>query len=202
MSSSGMDAGRDRYLDADLASALSHPLRQRILERLSVVGEASPTELARVLDARVANVAYHVKVLLKLNCVELVRTRQRRGALEHYRATTHPWIDADRWAQLPASFRRQTLARELRNILSDASDAVVAGGLDHPDAQLRRVSVVLDRQGWQDVAALVEHLLASARQIHADSVVRAAESQGGEPAIGAEIAVLFFRRAPNPGQSD
>jgi DNA-binding transcriptional ArsR family regulator len=199
----GTDAGRDRPLDPSLATALSHPLRQRILERLSAEGEASPTQLARALDARVTNVAYHIKVLLKLNCVELVGTRQRRGALEHYyRATTHPWIDADRWAQLPASFRRQTLGRELQNIFSDASAAAVAGGLDHPDAQVRRVSVVLDQQGWQDVAALVENLLAAVRQIHADSAVRAAESQGGEPAIGAEIAVLFFRRAPNPGQSD
>jgi hypothetical protein len=39
-----------------------------------------------------------------------VRTRQVRGALEHYyRATAHPWLDAEQWAQLPASFRRQIL---------------------------------------------------------------------------------------------
>jgi hypothetical protein len=52
MSSPGTDAGRDRPLDPNLAKALSHPLRQRILERLSVDGEASPTQIARLLDAQ------------------------------------------------------------------------------------------------------------------------------------------------------
>ena len=127
-----------------------------------------------------ANVAYHVRILLKLDCVELVRTRQRRGALEHYyRAIIHPWLDAEQWAQLPASFRRQTLARALRDIVSDASDAGIAGGFDHPDAQVRRLIVGLDQQGWQDVAALFEHMLASVQQIHTDSAVRAAESHTG-----------------------
>ena len=51
MSSRGTDAGRDRPFDPDLAKALSHPLRQRILERLSTGGEASPNELSRALDS-------------------------------------------------------------------------------------------------------------------------------------------------------
>jgi DNA-binding transcriptional ArsR family regulator len=84
MSSPGTDAGRDRPLDPNLAKALSHPLRQRILEQVSAGGEASPSQLARCLDEPVANLAHHVRILLKLDCVELVRTRQRRGALEHH----------------------------------------------------------------------------------------------------------------------
>jgi DNA-binding transcriptional ArsR family regulator len=108
MSLPGKDAGRDRPLDPNLAKALSHQLRQRVLERLSVDGEASPSQLARYLGAPVANVAYHVRVLLELDCVELVRTRQVRGALEHfYRAIIQPWLDPEQWAQLPASLRRR-----------------------------------------------------------------------------------------------
>jgi DNA-binding transcriptional ArsR family regulator len=202
MSSPGTDAGRDRPLDPNLAKALSHPLRQHILERLSVGGEASPSELARFLDAPVANVAYHVRILLKLDCVELVRTRQRRGALEHYyRAIIHPWLDAEQWAQLPASFRRQTLAQTFRDIVSDASDAGIAGGFDHPDARARRLIVGLDQQGRQDVAALFERMLTSLQRIHTDSAVRAAESLTGEPAIDTEIALLLFRR-PSPPDLD
>src|SRR4051794_29587608 len=120
MSSPGTDAGRDRPLDPIFAKALSHPLRQRILERLSACGEASPVQLARLLDARLPNVAYHVGVLVELGCVELVRTRPRRGALEHYyRALAQPGLDAEQWAGLPASFRRRALARTLRDIVSD-----------------------------------------------------------------------------------
>src|SRR3954453_18778354 len=153
MSFPGTDAGQDRPLDPDFAKALSHPLRQRILERLSVDGEATPNQIARLLDAPLANVAYHVRVLLELDCVELVGTRQVRGALEHhYRATAHPCLDAEQWARLPASFRRQALARTLREIVSDASDAGIAGGFDHPGTQVRRATTVLGPQGWQVVA--------------------------------------------------
>ncbi len=198
MSSSGTDAGWDRPFDPNLTKALSHPLRQRILERLSADGaEASPTQLAHLLDAPVGNVAYHVRVLHKLECIELVRTRKVRGALEHYyRAIAHPWLDAEQWARLPASFRRQALARTLRDIVSEASDAGVTGGFDHPDAQVTRVSAVLDEQGWQDIAVLLEQLLTSVQRIHADSAVRATEEETGRPIIDTEIALLLFRRAP------
>jgi DNA-binding transcriptional ArsR family regulator len=196
MSSPGTDAGRDRPLDPNLAKALSHPLRQRILERLNADGEASPTELARRLDERLPNVAYHVRILVELDCLELVRTRQVRGALEHYyRAIAHPWLDADQWARLPASFRRQTLARTLRGIVADASAAGLAGGFDPPDAQVKSVNVVLDDQGWQDIAELLEHVLASAQRIQADSAIRAAKNETLQPAIETEIALLLFRRA-------
>jgi DNA-binding transcriptional ArsR family regulator len=181
MCSPGTDAGRDRPLDPDLAKALAHPLRQRILEQLTTRGEASPSQLARSLDEPVANVAYHVKVLLKLDCVELVGTRQRRGALEHYyRPVAHPWLG---------------LARTLHEIVADASAAGLAGGFEPLHAQVTRVNVVLDEQGWQDVAVLLERMLASAQRIRADSAIRAAEHEPGEPTIEAEIALLLFRRA-------
>jgi DNA-binding transcriptional ArsR family regulator len=197
MSSPGTDAGRDRPLDPNLAKALSHPLRQRILERLSVDGEASPTQIARVLDERLPNVAYHVRVLLELNCVELVGTRQVRGALEHYyRAIAHPWLDAEQWAQLPASFRRQAFARTLREIVADASEAAVAGGFDQPAALVRRLGLRLDAQGRYDLARLLEDMLASAQQIHDDSAVRAAKGEADLPSIDAELGVLLFNRPP------
>jgi DNA-binding transcriptional ArsR family regulator len=199
MSFPGTDAGAEWPVDPDLAKALSHPLRQRILERLSAAGEASPNELARVLDAPLGNVAYHVRMLLGLGCVELTRTRPRRGALEHYyRATAHPWLDAEQWGNLPASFRRQALAGTLRDVVLDASEAGVAGGFDHSDAQVKRVSVELDQQGWQDAAELLEQTLASLRRIHATSVSRASGGDIDQRTVDTEVAVLLFRRAPHP----
>jgi DNA-binding transcriptional ArsR family regulator len=196
MSAPGTDAGRDRPLDLNLAKALSHPVRQRILERLSVGGEASPTQLARVLDEPLGNVAYHVRVLQRLGFVELVRTRQIRGALEHhYRALAHPGLDAEQWAQLPAAFRRLALGRTLRDIVSHASDAGVAEGFDHPDARIERVSLELDQEGWSDVARLLEQTFTALQQIHADSTVRAGERKFGRTSIDAEVALLLFGRS-------
>ena len=198
MSFPGKDAGRDRPLDPNLAKALSHPLRQRILERLSVSGdEASPTQLARRLHAPLPNVAYHVRILLELDCIELVRTRQVRGALEHYyRATAHPWLDAEQWAQLPAAFRRLALARTLRDIVSDASDAGVAGGFDPPDAQIRRVGVELDQEGWSDAVRLLDQTFTALEQIQTDSTARASGRRPGQPTIDAQVALLLFRHRP------
>ena len=197
MSPPGTDAARDRPFDPNLAKALSHPLRQLILERLSVGGEASPNQLARTLDEPLSNVAYHVRILQRLGFVELVRTQQRRGALEHhYRALAHPWLDAEQWAQLPTAFRRLALARTLRDIVSDAADAGVAGGFDHPDAQVGRVSLELDQEGWSDVGRLLDQTFTALQQIHANSTVRAGEPKPGQPIIDAEIAVLLFQRPP------
>jgi DNA-binding transcriptional ArsR family regulator len=197
MAVSGTDAGRDRPLDPKLAKALSHPLRQRILERLSAGGEASPSQLSHALDEPLGNVAYHVRILHRLGFVELVGTRQVRGALEHrYRALAHPWLDAEQWAQLPAAFRRLALARTLRDIVSEASDAGVAGGFNPPDAQIRRVSIELDQEGWSDAVRLVDQTFTALEQIHTDSTARASGRQPGQPMIDAQVALLLFRRRP------
>ncbi len=191
MSPPGTEAGRDRPIDPDLAKVLSHPLRQRILERLSAGGEASPNELARALGTPLGNLAYHVRLLHRLGFLELVGTRQRRGALEHrYRALVHPWLDAAEWARLPIAFRRTAVARTLRDTVSDAADAGVAGGFDHPDAQVRRISLQLDEEGWSEAARLLDEMYTALQQLQTDSAARTSE----QPLVGTEIALLLFRR--------
>jgi predicted transcriptional regulator len=66
-----------------LERALAHPLRARALE---LFGDApkSPNQVAKELEVDVSSLAYHVRVLRKLGCIELVETKQRRGALEHF----------------------------------------------------------------------------------------------------------------------
>ena len=123
----------NRQLDERLAKALSHPLRQRILQRLNEGGVQSPNELSRELGDPLGNVSYHVRILRELDCVELVRTEQRRGALEHYyRATAQPWLDDKQWARLPAAFRRKTLGRTLSELLESAGDGEPGGRLRPP----------------------------------------------------------------------
>src|SRR3954447_12874693 len=93
--------------EARIAKALAHPLRGRILQRL---GErvASPADLAAELGAPLGVVSYHVRMLCDYDCVELVRTEPRRGALQHfYRATARPRLDAEQWRTLPAGLRRE-----------------------------------------------------------------------------------------------
>lgn len=74
-------------IDQRLAKALSSSLRARALNLISE-GVASPKAIAKELGLDVRSVAYHVRVLRELGCIELVDTKQRRGAVEHiYRVT-------------------------------------------------------------------------------------------------------------------
>ena len=82
MTQDGSANGEQRML-----KALAHPLRAKALP-LFADGAVSPIQVARQLDVDVSHLAYHIRVLRKLGFIELVETRQRRGALEHfYRAT-------------------------------------------------------------------------------------------------------------------
>jgi diguanylate cyclase (GGDEF)-like protein/PAS domain S-box-containing protein len=106
-----MTSERGSSLDVRVAKALSHPLRMRILERLRD-RVASPNVLARELDEPLGNVAYHVRVLATLGCVELVEKKSSGAAFEHsYRALVDPELlaaperagaDEDRLAQVEA----------------------------------------------------------------------------------------------------
>jgi DNA-binding transcriptional ArsR family regulator len=182
-----------RQLDERLAKALSHPLRQRILQRLNEGGVKSPNELSRDLGDPLGNVSYHVRILRELDCVELVRTEQRRGALEHYyRATAQPWLDDKQWARLPAAFRRKTLGRTLSELLEAAGDASQTGSFDDPAAVVNHVSLALDEQGWKEVTKLLNDTAEAAVRIQSES-----QKRQGEPGaeIRTELGILHFRRA-------
>jgi DNA-binding transcriptional ArsR family regulator len=81
-----------------IAEAFVHPLKLRILAlmaappppRAPAAGSPepgwSPNSLCRALGAPLGNVSYHVRQLEKAGLIELVATKQRRGALEHYYA--------------------------------------------------------------------------------------------------------------------
>lgn len=90
--------------------ALGNPVRAKAL---AILNEriASPNEIAQELGQSVGHVSYHVNVLKKCECIELVDTASRRGAVEHfYRATIRLLIDDEAWAacrrrSVPASPR-------------------------------------------------------------------------------------------------
>lgn len=76
-------------VDQRLLKALAHPLRAKALP-LFAEGTVSPIQVAKQLDVDVSHLAYHIRVLRKLGFIELVETKQRRGALEHFYRATNP----------------------------------------------------------------------------------------------------------------
>ena len=139
-------------VDARLAKALSHPMRAHIL---AILNErvASPNEIAGMIDERLPNVSYHVRALHELGCIELVRTAQRRGAIEHYyRALKRPFFSDRDWKRLPQSARQAMSDVALQMIWEDVSTAIEEDTFERrPDRYLTRSPLVLDERGWDEL---------------------------------------------------
>jgi DNA-binding transcriptional ArsR family regulator len=182
-------------LDERLIKALAHPLRWRIVETLVERGEASPVELARLLDQPLATVSHHTRVLRDNDCIELTRTEPRRGAVEHYyRALMPAFFDDEQWASIPTVLRRGLAAQVFRRVVAEAAAAGAGGAFDAPGAHLARMVVELDDHGWGELSELVIEFLARAQAIQDDSDARRGTGDGGD-ARTSEIALMHFELA-------
>jgi DNA-binding transcriptional ArsR family regulator len=174
-----------------LAKALAHPLRVRILTELNR-GISSPNQLAQELDEPLGNVSYHVKTLLEYDCVELVKTEPRRGAVEHfYRATERAFFNDADWAKIPASARKGIDGVILEAIGQDATAAMLEGTIDsRTDAHISRTPLILDDAGWVELSKLLGETLEQAMKIGEESAGRLANE--GAEGIPASLALLHF----------
>jgi DNA-binding transcriptional ArsR family regulator len=180
--------------EARIAKALAHPLRARILQRL---GErvASPGDLASELDAPLGVVAYHVRMLRDYDCVELVRTEPRRGALQHfYKATARPNLDDSQWRTLPSGLRRELAGETIAELVGDLGTAADSGKLEDPDVVLTRAPLELDAKGFKKLNKLMARTLDQALAIAAESSARRNEGASGE-VFATELALLHFKRS-------
>jgi DNA-binding transcriptional ArsR family regulator len=179
-------------VDHRLAKALSHPLRARIL---TILNErvASPNEITDMLEERLPNVSYHVRALLDLECVELVRTAQRRGAIEHYyRAVRRPFFTDRDWKRLPKSGRQAIADVGLQLIWEDVSAAIEADTFEaRPDRHLSRTPLLVDEQGWGELRDALNKLLEDADRIARRSAQRLAKGDG--EGIPTRLALMHFQ---------
>jgi DNA-binding transcriptional ArsR family regulator len=174
-----------------LAKALAHPLRVRILSSLSK-GISSPNQLSQELDEPLGNVSYHVKTLLEYNCVELVKTEPRRGAVEHfYRATERAFFSAKDWAKIPESARKGINGVILEAIGQDATEAMISNSIEsRADSHISRTPMIVDEKGWEELTTLLADTLSRAIEIQEEAAGRLAEEKA-EP-IPSSMAILHF----------
>ena len=174
-----------------LAKALAHPLRVRILTSLHK-GISSPNQLAQELGEPLGNVSYHVKTLLEFDCVELVKTEPRRGAVEHfYRATERAFFSDSDWEKIPASARKGISGAVLEMIGQDSTKALVAGTIDaRSDSHISRTPLVLDEKGWSELNTMLGEIVERAVQIQEESASRLTDSKAD--GIETKLAILHF----------
>jgi DNA-binding transcriptional ArsR family regulator len=178
-------------VDPRLAKALAHPLRARTLVILNE-RVASPNEIAEMLGEPLPNVSYHVRTLVDLECIELVRTAQRRGAVEHYyRALKRPFFSDREWKRLPTSARQALADTTLQMIWDDLSESIEAGTLaSRPDLHVSRSAFVLDERGWGELTDALAALLDDAEDIAQRSAERLKKST--ETGIPSRLVFMHF----------
>jgi DNA-binding transcriptional ArsR family regulator len=190
-----MTPNRPEMIDQRLVKALAHPLRVQILDILSD-RVASPNWLSEELDTGLTDVAYHTRTLDKCGCLELVGTARRRGATEHfYKAMPNSFVGTPAWRQVPRSIRGGVSAATLQTFLDKAIAALEAGTLDgNDDTILRWMPLSLDREGWDEVVAIMEEATNLILASHLRSQDRLAES-GAREEISTVVGLASFETA-------
>ena len=170
-------------------------MRARILRILNE-RVASPNEIAEMIEERLPNVSYHVRALLDLGTIELVDTAQRRGAIEHYyRAVVRPFFSDSDWKRIPRSGRQAISDTLLRVIWEDVSEAIEAGTFDsRPDRYLTNTPMVVDEQGWSELAEVMARALRDVQKVESQSARRLKKSK--EAGLPIKVVLMQFESPP------
>lgn len=186
------DAADDDRWEA-WARLVRHPLRQRLLFKYAEA-VTSPAQVAAALDEPLNLVSYHTRVLFDAGCLELVGTKRRRGATQHfYRTMLASEVSDAGWALLPVRLRRVLVRGTLDTIWDEAGDALPRGGLDDPLAHVSRSLFALDLEGRTELSELLKSTLASAA-----AIVEASRDRGPDGDVPYELVMLSFERASRP----
>jgi len=187
-------------VDLKLIRALDHLLRQHIL-LAAVAGPVSPNELSKLLGEGVSQVSYHVNVL-RDDCgrLELVKTKQRRGAIEHYyRANAKTLLPAKAWRGFKKGMRAVVGAGQASDLFNDLAAALKAGKLQGPHDHISRTPLVLDAEGVRNVQAIAERATKEVEDEQQATAKRMKKAKGDVAELtGHSFAVLSFETAWKP----
>jgi DNA-binding transcriptional ArsR family regulator len=190
--------------DPKLVKAYAHPLRIQILGLLDN-RTASPSEIATELGTPLSNTSYHVRQLVALGLVELVRRTARRGAIEHhYTAKVRPTVWDDVYAQLPSIVKRAAVGGLLTETIAEIAAAADEGRFDRDDIHYTRTAGRLDQKGWETISSELAGLLKRVEKAVEQSEARLAKRPHAD-ADDAMIVIMHFPRASRksgtPGRS-
>jgi DNA-binding transcriptional ArsR family regulator len=186
-------APQGETIDQNLVRALAHPMRVRILEALQG-RSASPTELARQFGESLGVVSYHANALLEVECIEQVRTRPKRGTIEHfYTARARSFIGHQDWRRAPLSVRGGVTSEAPRTFVAKVGAALDADTIDsRDDTTLNWMPITVDEQGWRETAEILDRALRELMEVATAS----RERLGGEDGIPVVTGLAAFECPP------
>lgn len=185
-----------------LASAMSHPTRLGAM-RILVERVATPGEIASALEEPINNVAYHIRVLKRLECIELVGTKQAHGGrvAEHfYKASQRPYWDSEAWEQLDEHQKLGVTGAIMNQISEDIAKAMSHGTFNEfDDNHISRSPMIVDKDGWKEVVSLLDQTIDELLEIQA----RVNARQADEKLLHTHIEIIqFFSPPPKTGTGE
>lgn len=184
------EKGTEKGLEQQLVHLVSHPVR---VKALTVLADriASPKEIAAELNENISTVSHHVKELLRMEMIELVDEKRRRGAVEHfYRAVMRPIWSTEAWEALSVGERNRVSIWTMQLILADAARALIDGTFDsRPERHATRFPLVVDEKGWKKVLQAQLDALETIYEAQTESSERLARSgKDGFPIVASMLS--------------
>lgn len=181
-----------QQLELNRLKAISHPERAKILLILNEE-TASPVQIKRKHGGDVREISRQCRMLEKLKCIELVSTRPRRGATEHfYRATEFHLVEDDEWESLHPVQKDHFLGDVVSAIGRDIDRSHKSRMLgSEPEAEmLARDPRVFDREGLAKAAEIMRRVRDELAEVEEESTGRLAVA-GEQGTIHATLLGLF-----------
>jgi DNA-binding transcriptional ArsR family regulator len=191
----GEDAASPFPISHRLSKVFGDPLDLQIITELSQ-REMSPKEFFDEFGGRsLSDVSRHFKQLEALGWLKLKRTEtggRRRGAIEHFYVATGPAVfDIEHWTAVPTSARAKFSWRTFEQFGDQVRLAIEQRTIDaRCDRHFTWSLLLLDRQGWERVIALLDGLFDSLPERQKEAEARLAES--GEEPIRMTVALAAF----------
>lgn len=180
-------------VDQRMVRALAHPLRVRILRQLEE-GPNGSKRLADRMGEKLGDVSYHMKVLLKYDCIELVETIPRRGAVEHiYSLKPLGAVGSRMWKAVPPALRTRYAGTALAAFTTRAVEALDAGTVQSREGSgVTWLPLSVDEQGWRELQGVLDNVEKRSRAVADKSAERMEGPRDGFPIV---VAVAAFEIA-------
>lgn len=186
--------------DWRLVKALGHSTRAHAL-MVCTHRPTSPKEIAAELGLPLNHVYYHVKELVRFECLELVETKKRRAVHEHfYKATVRHYFSPEDWKKVPRHNRMSLRIELMKTVSGEASTAARGETLDTGDNHMSRVAMQVDKQGWLEIAKRLDEALEDVLEIKSSAALRLGKSEEG--GIEARVNLLHFEIPPTAKDTD
>lgn len=179
--------------EAELAKALSHPLRRAIVETMER-GPISPSEV-RELHPGVSLKAIlrHFARLEELGCIEQVEKRWVDGsARNRFQLRSHSWYTGSLYAALPSSLRGRIDSVYASDYVERVAEAIAADTMEsRQDAHLTWSGLRYDEQAWSELTIEIDDLFRYVISMYVKSEERHGSAREALRPVGALIPVTF-----------